>query len=189
MRSFTTSSSGRSKGRGAVSFISSKQQHRDSREPQDPRDGHIEEGCCQDEIKKFKGTAWDQSPLFKQIYEAEYGTIGGEPFGSPGRRLLLRQQPAGRGDPVWHGSRSRRRVMRRSSRRPRLKLMNVESWRELSDPRTNSDEDFPDAGLRAVAQPAGNRKDSRYIGLTMPRNLARRAVWFGSPTPRGRVCV
>src|SRR3954468_10409813 len=25
-------------------------------------------------IKKFKGTAWDQSPLFKQIYEQEYGT-------------------------------------------------------------------------------------------------------------------
>src|ERR1041384_2207969 len=32
-------------------------------------------------IKKFKGVAWDQSPLFKQVYEAEYGTIGGEPFG------------------------------------------------------------------------------------------------------------
>ena len=32
-------------------------------------------------IKKFKGVAWDQSPLFKQIYESEYGTIGGEPFG------------------------------------------------------------------------------------------------------------
>jgi len=32
-------------------------------------------------LKKFKGVAWDQSPLFKQVYEAEYGTIGGEPFG------------------------------------------------------------------------------------------------------------
>src|ERR1051325_1773325 len=32
-------------------------------------------------IKKFKGTAWDQSPLFKQVYEQEYGTIGGEPYG------------------------------------------------------------------------------------------------------------
>ena len=32
-------------------------------------------------LKKYKGTAWDQSPLFKQMYEAEYGQFGGEPFG------------------------------------------------------------------------------------------------------------
>src|ERR1700680_3381714 len=32
-------------------------------------------------LKRFKGTAWDQSPLFKKIYEAEYGQFGGEPFG------------------------------------------------------------------------------------------------------------
>src|SRR5262245_43180435 len=32
-------------------------------------------------LKRFKGTAWDQSPLFKKVYEAEYGQFGGEPFG------------------------------------------------------------------------------------------------------------
>ena len=32
-------------------------------------------------LKKFKGTAWDQSPLFKKLYEDEYGTAGGEPYG------------------------------------------------------------------------------------------------------------
>src|ERR1700722_1618341 len=32
-------------------------------------------------LKKFRGTAWDQSPLFKRIYEEEYGQLGGEPFG------------------------------------------------------------------------------------------------------------
>src|SRR6186997_3726004 len=32
-------------------------------------------------LKRYKGTAWDQSPLFKKIYEAEYGQLGGEPFG------------------------------------------------------------------------------------------------------------
>src|SRR5918993_4001350 len=32
-------------------------------------------------LKRYKGTAWDQSPLFKQVYEAEYGQFGGEPFG------------------------------------------------------------------------------------------------------------
>ena len=32
-------------------------------------------------LKKFRGTAWDQSPIFKKIYEEEYGQFGGEPFG------------------------------------------------------------------------------------------------------------
>ena len=32
-------------------------------------------------LKRYMGTAWDQSPLFKKIYEAEYGQFGGEPFG------------------------------------------------------------------------------------------------------------
>jgi len=28
-------------------------------------------------LKKFKGTAWDQSPIFKKMYEEEYGQFGG----------------------------------------------------------------------------------------------------------------
>src|SRR5215212_8334485 len=32
-------------------------------------------------LKRYKGTSWDQSPLFKSVYEAEYGQFGGEPFG------------------------------------------------------------------------------------------------------------
>ena len=32
-------------------------------------------------LKKFKGTAWDQSPIFKKMYEEEYGQFGGEPYG------------------------------------------------------------------------------------------------------------
>jgi len=32
-------------------------------------------------IKKFKGTAWDQSPLFKKLYEEEFGSPGGQPYG------------------------------------------------------------------------------------------------------------
>ena len=27
-------------------------------------------------LKKFKGTAWDQSPIFKRLYEEEYGQFG-----------------------------------------------------------------------------------------------------------------
>ena len=32
-------------------------------------------------LKKYKGTAWDQSPIFKKVYEEEYGQFGGEPYG------------------------------------------------------------------------------------------------------------
>src|SRR6185436_4179960 len=32
-------------------------------------------------LKKFKGAAWDQSPIFKKLYEQEYGQLGGEPYG------------------------------------------------------------------------------------------------------------
>ena len=30
-------------------------------------------------LKKFKGTAWDPSPIFKKVYEEEFGQFGGEP--------------------------------------------------------------------------------------------------------------
>jgi type VI secretion system protein ImpC len=30
-------------------------------------------------LKRYKGTNWDQSPLFKRVYEEEYGQFGGEP--------------------------------------------------------------------------------------------------------------
>ncbi|WP_163447098.1 type VI secretion system contractile sheath domain-containing protein, partial [Escherichia coli] len=30
---------------------------------------------------RYKGVGWDQSPIFKKVYEEEYGQFGGEPFG------------------------------------------------------------------------------------------------------------
>jgi type VI secretion system protein ImpC len=32
-------------------------------------------------LTRHNGTTWDQSPLFKKVYEAAYGQFGGEPFG------------------------------------------------------------------------------------------------------------
>ena len=50
-------------------------------------------------MRRYKGVAWDQSPLFKRLYEEEYGQLGGEPYGclvadyyfdhTPPRRLEL----------------------------------------------------------------------------------------------------
>src|SRR5215212_943204 len=45
-------------------------------------------------LKRYKGTAWDQSPLFKKIYEAEYGQFGGEPFGCLVGDYYFDQTPA-----------------------------------------------------------------------------------------------
>ena len=121
-------------------------------------------------VKKFKGVAWDQSPLFKQIYEHEYGTLGGEPFGclvgdyefdhSPPDVEIL--QGMGQVAAAAHAPFL-------AAANPRL--MNMESWRELADPRDLTKIfQTPDyAPWRSLRESA----DSRYIGLAMPRYLAR----------------
>ena len=128
-------------------------------------------------IKKFKGTAWDQSPLFKQIYETEYGTIGGEPFGAligdfyfdhspPDVEILtgMSQIAAAAHAPFFAAAAP--------------KLMNMESWRELSDPRDLTKIfQTPDyAPWRSLRE----SEDARYLGLTMPRYLSR--IPYGSKT-------
>src|SRR3546814_459468 len=85
-------------------------------------------------LKKFKGTAWDQSPIFKKMYEEEYGQFGGEPYGcivgdyhfdhSPPDVELLTEMgavSAAMHSPFIAGV------------SPSLMLM--DSWQELSNPR------------------------------------------------------
>ena len=33
-------------------------------------------------MRKFRGQAWDQSPVFRRLYEEEFGQLGGEPYGA-----------------------------------------------------------------------------------------------------------
>src|SRR6516162_10763012 len=33
------------------------------------------------QLRKYPAAAWDQSPLFKKVYEQEFGQLGGQPFG------------------------------------------------------------------------------------------------------------
>src|SRR3954465_8063921 len=121
-------------------------------------------------LKKFKGVAWDQSPLFKQVYESEFGTIGGEPFGClvgdyqfdhtpPDVEILagMAQIAAAAHAPFLTGAAP--------------KLMNMESWRELAAPRDLTKIfQTPDyAPWRSLRE----SDDSRYIGLAMPRYLSR----------------
>ncbi len=121
-------------------------------------------------IKKYKGTAWDQSPLFKKLYEEEFGSPGGEPYGcligdyyfdhSPPDVEILNgmAQIAAAGHTPFI-----------SAAGPTL--MNMESWQELSNPRdlTKIFQTADYAPWRSLRE----SEDSRYIGLTMPRFLGR----------------
>lgn len=121
-------------------------------------------------VKKFSGAKWDQSPLFKRLYEDEFGMPGGEPYGvivgdyefdhSPGDVKILQgmSQIAGAAHAPFI-----------SAAAPTL--LNMESWGELQNPRDitkifQSPEYAPWRSLR-------DSDDSKYIGLTMPRFLSR----------------
>ncbi|MDR2096674.1 MAG: type VI secretion system contractile sheath large subunit [Treponema sp.] len=128
-------------------------------------------------LKKYKGTMWDQNPIFKKIYEDEFGTAGGEPYGAligdfyfnhtaPDVEILrgIAQIAAAAHAPFI------------SSADPTI--LNLDSWQELSNPR--------DIGkIFSMPEYAAWRSfresdDSRYVALTLPRVLSR--VPYGSTT-------
>ena len=128
-------------------------------------------------MKKFKGTAWDQSPLCKKLYEEEYGTAGGEPYGAiigdyyfnhtaPDIELLkgIAQIAAAAHAPFIAASDP--------------SIMNLDSWQELANPRdlTKIFSTPEYAAWRSFRE----MDDSRYVALTMPRVLSR--VPYGADT-------
>ncbi|MCR5084846.1 MAG: type VI secretion system contractile sheath large subunit [Succinivibrionaceae bacterium] len=122
------------------------------------------------ELKKFKGTSWDQSPMFKKIYEEEYGTAGGEPFGcligdyyfnqtAPDIELLkgISQIAAAAHAPFI------------SAADP--SMINLDSWQDLSNPRDLTK--IFTTPEYAAWRSFRDSDDSRYVALTMPRVLSR----------------
>lgn len=122
------------------------------------------------ELRSYPGAKWDQSPLFKKIYEAEFGQLGGQPFGA-----LV-------GDFYFDHSSSDVRLLRDlgkiaaaahapfiSSAAPQL--LGLDSWNELGNPRDLSTVfDTPEyAGWHSLR----DSENSRYLALTLPRVLAR----------------
>ncbi|MBM4109084.1 MAG: type VI secretion system contractile sheath large subunit [Phycisphaerae bacterium] len=121
-------------------------------------------------LGKFKGAAWDQSPLFKKLYEEEYGMPGGSPYGMlvgdysfdhtpPDVELLQGMaQVAAAGFAPFVAAAS-------------PTLMGMDSWQELSNPRdlTKIFQTPEYAAWRSLRE----SEDSRYLGLAMPRFLAR----------------
>ncbi|MEA1064079.1 type VI secretion system contractile sheath large subunit [Erwinia sp. HR93] len=122
-------------------------------------------------MRRYKGVAWDQSPLFKQIYEEEYGQLGGEPYGclvadyffdhsAPDVDLLssIGKVAASAHMPFITGAAP--------------SVLQMESWQELANPR-----DLTKIFTQNLEYAAWNSlrqsEDSRYIGLAMPRFLSR----------------
>jgi type VI secretion system protein ImpC len=121
-------------------------------------------------LKKFKGAAWDQSPMFKKIYEQEYGQFGGEPFGAIVGDYHFDQSPP---DVELLGEMSK---IAAAAHAPFITgasptLMQMESWQELANPRDLTKIFLtPEyAGWRSLRE----SDDARYLGLCMPRFLAR----------------
>ena len=128
-------------------------------------------------LRLFPGARWDQSPLFKKLYEQEFGQLGGEPYGALIGDFYFNQQPV---DIQLLRDLSK---IAGSAHAPFFAaadptLMGMDSWTELMNPRDIGKVfDTPEyaawKGLRDAA-------DSRYVGLCMPRVLAR--VPYGSKT-------
>lgn len=121
-------------------------------------------------FKKFKGIAWDQSPLFKQIYESEYGQLGGAPYGCLVGDYQFDQSP-----PDVEILAGMAKIAAASHApfvsSPSPALFQMQSWQELQNPRdlTKIFEMPEYTDWRAFRQ----SEDSRYVGLAMPRFLAR----------------
>ncbi|MEO5688475.1 MAG: type VI secretion system contractile sheath large subunit [Burkholderiaceae bacterium] len=121
-------------------------------------------------LKRYKGTAWDQSPIFKKVYEEEFGQLGGNPYGCLVGDYHFDHSP------VDVELLSEMAKIAAASHAPFIAgasptTLQMDSWRELSNPRdlTKIFENSEYAAWRSLRE----SEDSRYIGLAMPRFLAR----------------
>ncbi len=121
-------------------------------------------------FRKYKGIAWDQSPIFKKIYEEEYGQIGGQPYGCLVGDYYFDHSPP---DIELLGALAR---ISAAAHAPFISaasphLLQMESWQELANPRdiTKIFQTPEYAAWRSLRE----SEDSRYICLTMPRTLGR----------------
>jgi len=121
-------------------------------------------------LKRYKGTAWDQSPIFKRVYEQEYGQFGGEPFGCMVGDYYFDHTPP---DVELLGEMGK---VSAAAHSPFIAgagptVMQMGTWQELADPRdlTKIFTTPEYAAWRSLRE----SDDSRYIGLAMPRFLSR----------------
>ncbi len=121
-------------------------------------------------LKLYPGARWDQSPLFKKVYEAEFGQLGGQPYGCLVGDYEFSHQP-----PDIQLLRDLSKIAG-AAHAPFFSaadptLMGMDSWNELMNPRDLSKVfDSPEyAGWNGLR----DAEDSKYVGLCMPRVLSR----------------
>ncbi len=121
-------------------------------------------------LRRHQGTAWTQSPLFKRFYEDEYSEFGGEPYGCIVGDYYFDHAPA---DVELIGEMAKTCA---AAHTPFIagassSLLQLASWHEFSGAARLT-------GQVATSEYAAWRglresDESRYIGLAMPRFLAR----------------
>jgi type VI secretion system protein ImpC len=117
-----------------------------------------------------KAAEFDQSALFKKVYEEEYGTFGGAPYGA-----LIGDYEFGR-NPQDIGLLEKISNVAAAAHAPFLSaadpgLMGLESFTDLPNPRDLAKKfETPDY---AKWKSFRESDDSRYVGLALPRVLMR----------------
>jgi type VI secretion system protein ImpC len=128
-----------------------------------------------DELRRmfssYRGAAWDQSPLFKKVYEAEFGQLGGQPYSCLVGDYYFSQSPTD--IEVLEGMAK----VSSAAHAPFVSgtapaLFGMDSWTELSRPRDLAK--IFDTPEYAAWRSLRAKDDSRYLALTMPRVLARK---------------
>lgn len=124
-----------------------------------------------DLVKDFKSAIdFDQSALFKKVYEEEFGTFGGAPFGTLVGQYEVSRQPE---DMYFVEQMSH---IAAASHAPFIasaapQLFGLESYTELSKPRDMGK--VFDTVEYAKWKSFRESEDSRYVGLALPRFLGR----------------
>ncbi|MDB5437869.1 MAG: EvpB family type secretion protein [Caulobacteraceae bacterium] len=121
-------------------------------------------------LRQYKDAAWDQSPLFKRVYEQEFGQLGGQPFGAftcdyyfdntgPDVEIMkgLCKIAAAAHAPLIAGTAPQ--------------MIGMDSWTELANPRDLAKQ-FDSVDYMAWRS-FRDSTDSRYLALTLPRFLGR----------------
>lgn len=121
-------------------------------------------------LKSYPGANWDQSPLFKKIYEEEFGTPGGEPFGA-----MIGDFEFDHSAPDVECLRDISKIAA-TAHCPFISaagpsLLNMESWQQLGDKRDLAK--IFDTAEYAAWRSLRDSEDSRFIGLALPRFLSR----------------
>ncbi len=121
-------------------------------------------------LKRYKGTAWDQSPIFKKFYGEEYDQLGGEPYGCIVGDYYFDHGPQ---DVELLGELAKTAA---AAHAPFIaaaspNVMQMDSYQELANPRDLTK--IFSTPEYAAWNSFRDSEDSKYVGLAMPRFLAR----------------